>query len=561
MVEGFVLSHDRCLGVAPKLRFIVISLFALAVAAAATVLLTMARQLTFVSDDWVLLIGRKGWSTETLLAPFNEHLVLGPLLVYRLVLAVFGMGSAFPFFVASTLMFLLSCALLFVYLRSRVGDWLALLGAIVVLFLGAAYEDLLWPFQIGYFTSVAAGLGMLIALDRKDEKGDRIAYACLGVSMVFSGVGVAFAAGSVVDLFWSWRTRQRRMQLVLLPIALFAIWWLGWGHTAESHFSLDNVVHAPGWILDAAASGMTSLLGLATALNETPALPHLIWGRIVVIFALGLAAVQLGRGRRPSRELAVVVVIGLAFWVLAALNSTWARPPLASRYQYPSAVFILLIAAEAGRGIRPRTSMLVLATGMAAISVFSGVSLLSRAYSGEWRGTAQYTRAGLSGLELAGSPAASDYRYTFGSVNTAASDYLSTVAAYGSPALPRAELLASSEIHREAADQALVQALGLHLRREYPRASARNCDRLRNGTNIRPINVRHGQLTLSNNGKAPAELRVGRVADEARVYVGQIPPDARASLRLPQGSLYRPWHLDLATGGPITICRTVRRPS
>jgi hypothetical protein len=557
-VEALASASDRAVESERK-RFVGLGLLACAVAAAAAVLLTMAQHLTFILDDWVLLIGREGWSAQALLAPFNQHLMLGPLLVYRLLLAVFGMNSAFPFFVASTFAFLLSCVLLFVYLRDRVGDWLALLGATVVLFLGAAYEGLLWPIEIGYFVSVSAGLGMLIAFDRKDERGDRIACGCLAVSMAFSSVGVAFAAGAIVDLCLGGRVWQRRLYLVL-PIGLYVIWWLGWGHTAETPFDLGNVVHAPLWVLDAAASGVTSILGLATAQqSERPALPNIIWGRAIVICALGLGALQLARGWRPSRKFAVVLAIALTFWILGALNANWARSPLVSRYQYESAIFVLLIAAELGRGVRPRASILVLATGVAALSVFSGQSVLSSAYSQYWRPMGELEKVELAGLELAGSRAVPGHQFKYAPADATVGDYLSMAAAHGSPAVSRVELLASPEAKRAAADAALVEALELHLRRVYPDGSAHNCLRLRRGTMIHPINVRDGQLTLANNGEAPAELRVGRIADQPSVFIGHISPHAWGSLRLPPVSLHRPWRLDLTPGGPVAMClkRTV----
>jgi hypothetical protein len=95
--------------------------------------------------------------------------VVGPALVYKLLQTFFGMSSAMPYYAVSISLFLTSAVLLFAYLRSRVGDWLALLAAVLILFLGAAFEDLLWAFQLGYFASAAAGLGMLLALDREDD--------------------------------------------------------------------------------------------------------------------------------------------------------------------------------------------------------------------------------------------------------------------------------------------------------------------------------------------------------------------------------------------------------
>ena len=67
------------------------------------------------------------------------------------------MDSARPFQVAAIATFLTSVALLYAWLRDRTGELAALGGAALVLFLGAAWEDLLWAFQIGYFGSMAAG--------------------------------------------------------------------------------------------------------------------------------------------------------------------------------------------------------------------------------------------------------------------------------------------------------------------------------------------------------------------------------------------------------------------
>ena len=117
-----------------------------------------------------------------------------PVLIYKALLATFGMDSARPFQVIEVLSFLLSDALLFIWIRRRVGAWLALAAVVPILFLGSAYEDLLWQFQVGYFGSMACGLGMLLALDRDDRVGDRWACALLAASMTFSSVGLAFLA-------------------------------------------------------------------------------------------------------------------------------------------------------------------------------------------------------------------------------------------------------------------------------------------------------------------------------------------------------------------------------
>ena len=139
------------------------------------------------------------------------------------------MGSALPYRVVSTALFLLSAALLFVFLRRRVGDWPAVAATAIVLFLGAAWEDLLWSFQMTYFGSMAAGLGALLALERGDRRGEAVACALLVVSVVFGSLGLSFAIGAAVYVLLL-PERRRRLYVFLVPLAVYALWWLGWGH-------------------------------------------------------------------------------------------------------------------------------------------------------------------------------------------------------------------------------------------------------------------------------------------------------------------------------------------
>jgi len=94
-----------------------------AVAGSATLLLIFQSKLTFTGDDWSFLIERQGRSLGVFLDPHHGHLSVLPVTIYKALLSTFGMSSSLPFSVVSTLVFLLSAVLLFVYLRRRVGDW------------------------------------------------------------------------------------------------------------------------------------------------------------------------------------------------------------------------------------------------------------------------------------------------------------------------------------------------------------------------------------------------------------------------------------------------------
>lgn len=528
-----------------------------AAAAAATLILGLDRHLTFVVDDWDLLIRRHAWTVGNVLDPFHEHIVIGPALFYKLLTAVFGLESATPFYVVSISVFCLSAVLLFVYMQRRVGDWPALVGAFLVLFLGAAYEDLLWAFQLGFFASVAAGIGMLIAFDREDDAGDALACGLLTISMLFSSVGVAFLAGAVVELALGRRPRKRRAYVALVPLSLYALWWVGWGHTAESNISLHNLVHLPGFVFDSAAAGFTSLFGLATGNGSEPDQPHLIWGRIALIVAAVLLTARLAVERRLSRNLAVALAIGFTFWVLTGLARDLERFPTSSRYQYPSAVFILLIVAEALRGVRiPRFAVAVAAL-LAGLAAIGGYSLMHRKYEDRWLPLADSLRVSLGAVEIAGDSVNPSFRVSFvPSPVVSARTYLDVVDESGSPGFDEAELAERSGPERERADRTIAHALDLALVSPKPTERVLRCQALRASTGATAgVTLPHGGFKLANEAGSSVEVVLRRFADRFAVDLGAVGPGGRASLRIPADESPRAWVLGLKGEGPVRLCR------
>lgn len=528
-----------------------------AVAVAATLILSLDRHLTFVVDDWDLLIRRHAWTVGNLLDPFNEHIVVGPAFVYKLLTAAFGLESATPFYVVSVSVFCLSAVLLFVYMRSRVGDWPALVGAFLVLFLGAAYEDLLWAFQLGFFASVAAGIGMLIAFDREDDAGDALACGLLAVSMLFSSVGVAFLAGAIVELALGRRPRRGRAYVALLPFSLYALWWIGWGHTAESHVTLHNVEHLFGFVFDSAAAGFTSLFGLATGNGSEPDQPHLIWGRIALIVTAVLLTARLARERRISRRLAVALAIAVTFWILTGLVRDMERFPTSSRYQYPSAVFILLIVAEALRGVRIPRFAVAVAAPLAVLAAIGGYSLMHRKYEERWRPLADSLRVSLGAVEIAGDSVDPSFRVRFAPSSVAtARTYLDVVDESGSPGFDETELAERSEPERERADRTIAGMLDLALVSPKPTERVLRCQTLRASTAATTgVILPHGGFRLANEAGSSAEVFLRRFADRFAVDLGAVGPGGGASLMIPADESPRAWVLGLKGEGPVRLCR------
>ena len=173
------------------------------------------------------------------------------------------MEKLFPYALVSTASFLASVAVLFVYLRRRAGGWLALAGALPVLFMGTAREVTIWPVNIAFTAAMAAGIAALLALEGEDRRGDAIACGLLVLGLTFSELALFFAVGAAVSMVLA-RRPWSRAYVVVVPVLLYAAWYAGWGHTAESHLSLHNLVHSPVYLAEGLASSAWSLLGVPT---------------------------------------------------------------------------------------------------------------------------------------------------------------------------------------------------------------------------------------------------------------------------------------------------------
>lgn len=539
-----------------------VALLGLAIASAisAIVLIGMDAHLTFISDDWSLLVVRRGWGGDTFLDPFHENIVLGPVLVFKVQLALFGMRSALPFYAVSIGFFLTSAVLLFVYLRLRLGDWLALLGALLILFLGAAFEDLLWAFQMGFFGSMAAGLGILLALDRDDDRGDRIACGLLLLSLAFSSLGLVFAAAAVVELMLSPWYRSRRAYVSLGPLSVYIAWWLGWGRTADSHLSIHNVLHLPVYVVEAMGAGAASLCGLATGAAAGLSSPLLTWCGLALLTGIAIAAYRTVRSGREYRQVVLTLVMAFTFWVLAALNQSLERFPTSSRYQYISAVLLLLIAAELLREIRVPRLAVGAVTIFTAIALTSGSSLLFHKYTDHWRHTADSIRSSLAAVDIAGPSANRDSRLRFPpTVSVPIGAYLSSSRAHGSPAFSEVELAERPLAERKHADVTLIEALGITLRPAGLSDRPPRCRMLSVSSDGSPtIELRPGRFVLSDRTPGTAdEILLGRFAGGASVKLGSIGAPASTSFLIPVDNSSRPWHLQLRGAGRVQLCSTV----
>jgi hypothetical protein len=515
---------------------------------------------TFYYDEWNFVMNRREWDVDTFLRPHNEHFSLVPVLIFKLLFATVGLDSYGVYRLLLIGAHLIVVALLFVLARRRLGSWLALAAAALVLFLGAAWNDLLVPFQLSFVISVAAGLGALLALERKDARGDGLACVLVALGLASSSVGIPFAVAILVE---TGVRRYRGLWIALVPLVLYGVWSLKYGdptataggRTLEELIRL-NAPAVPGYAATAAAGAVGAVIGIGVD-----------WGRPLALIGVALLAYRVVRGPVTPRLLGLVAA-GATFWGLTGLFRAQLNAPLDSRYLYMGAVLVLLIASELVRPVAatPRLgavlAVLVAAAALANFGALRGGS----AYLQEW---SRYLQVELAALELAGPLTDSSFAPDpVRAPDITAGKYFDAVEQYGSPAASPDEIRTRAEPERAAADNVLVAALRPTLgprgkRGAGPRpaveeasgsvAKSGSCVVLRK-TVPGSLDVRIPPEGITVGGSTAVEVRLRSYADAYPAGgVGTVPAGATWALRIPvRGGIT--WHARLSGGGPLRAC-------
>jgi len=543
-------------------------LLGVALLASAALIFVLCWELTFFQDTWAFLLDRQDLSADAFLAPHNEHIVILPVAITKLLLAVFGMTSGLPEMFAMTATLLVAGTLLFVYVRRRVDPWVALMAAVLLLFLGSAWPILLWPFENEFTGAVMGGLGMLLMLDRNDRRGDLWACVLLLVSIGFGSLGISFAAAALVDVFLKRRSRGwSRLYIAAIPLFFYAVWYLGWGHDAEHHMTLHNILMSPQYVFNGFASAVGSLAGLSSVPVNSPGQPD--WGRPLLIGLIGLAFFV--KWRRPglSPGFWPVAAAGLSYWLLAAFNFIPGREAAQSRYVYAGAVFVLLIAAELLRGVRfsPRA----LWVGAVLVAAMVAPNLAQMWDGANWlKEQSVLTRAGTAALDISSRTVDPSFGLTPEVAGTSslfivnAGKYGEATGSWGSPGYTPEELAAASPVARHWADVALGQALPLATETQlgaYDPAAAADpdCVTLAAGSETPDSELRVGPgLTTIELAPGPdADFKLRRFATgEYPVVTEGAPGDSVTTLRIPRDNApQQPWYLHIEASQQALVCR------
>jgi hypothetical protein len=534
----------------------------------------IATKLTFSLDTWEFLMDRRAFTVDSLLLPHNEHIVLIPVLLQQLYLALFGMSSAMPEFVGEAVMLVIAGWLVFVYARRRVGDWPAVIAAALLLFIGAAWETLLWPFEVCFVGPVLFGTAMLLMLEREDRRGDVLACLFLAIAIAFNSLGVAFiAAGAVAILQRAggggpilsrpWIVAAlKRAWIVLIPAVLYFLWYLKWGSNATAAITLENLLTSPRFMFDCLAANLEGVLGLAAAGDA-----GLGWGRPLAVAAVvGVAVVAWRRPGLYSRIWPPLATLA-AYFFLLALNHDSARQPNTSRYLYAGGALLLLVAVDVLEGVRPRWRAVAVAGGVAAIAIFSNLGLMKQG-ADHLRGETILTKTGLGVMDIARpviNPAYAPNVEELGTVNLIgvhAGNYYVAEEELGSPAWGPSEIAAASPYARHAADISLASAEHEHLGLSptaghwSPTApDGAKCAEFEGSAGTQ-VPLKPGTNTIEVAPGPMAHLFLRRFAtEEFPVTLGGASGDSVTELKIPKDDATAwPWYLDVEAEQAARVC-------
>ena len=536
--------------VAEALRWPPLPWLALAVLVVLTGLLLYheTRGTTIWLDEWSWALQRRGGGLSSLLDPHNEHLVLIPVAIYKLLFATAGLGNYAPYRVIVTLLQLACGVLVFAYARTRVNAVLALCAAGSLLLFGPGWENILWPFQMGMLISLAAGLGALIALDRRSRAGDIAACVLLVISIASSGVGVAFLIGIAIELALV-RRRWDCAWIVAIPLALYIVWWIGY---QQSSFHRHDILVAPSFLARGLATTLSALFGLGGATGFDGVGTLETWGPALLIAVLALIVWRVAVLRTlPPRAVCLAAIL-LSFWLLTAVSRAFLTEPYASRYLYIGAFLTLLLAVELARGLAPRWPVTLAIAVVVAGAIISNIGAIRDA-GRLLRAEGQVTRADLGALEIARPVIPRGYvahgmpGYPFVAVPAAA--YFRTARDIGTPAASPITIVHDPESVRAVVDSELIGAHGVALR---PSATA--------GAGLSCLNVAHrfvasvppGGLLLKADG-APATVAIRRFAD-AYHSLGTVTPGRPVAVLIAPDRSPKPWLLEVSPGSTVAAC-------
>jgi hypothetical protein len=314
-------------------------LLVLAAAVQAVIVLRLVRSSWFGVDavNYLTTRGPVPSADEGLFRPYGGHWQTIPLLVYRGLFEVFGLGSYLPYVAVALALHIAIVFVLFALLRGVGAHFrTAAFVSALVLFFGGGAEAYMWDAPMVLTAGLLLGLVAALVLVHTDSsgRGQVVAAVLLLAAVMCSGSGLVSAV--TVGCFVLFRAGPRAALVVAAPaVAAFSVWFFTIGRDGRVSLGARRIPEIPGFVWSGLTGAVGSVLGV----------PITGW---LLLLAL-VAMVALADVRSPAlRQLAVAGIVGavtqlvLSSFASLVIGNQAAR---VGRYQY--LVLVLLAPAMA----------------------------------------------------------------------------------------------------------------------------------------------------------------------------------------------------------------------
>jgi hypothetical protein len=429
------------------------------------------------------------------------------------------------------------------------------------------------PTRIPSQFALAAGLAAMLMIERRDRRGDLAAMFLVGISLASHPLGISFAAAAAVMIVLSSRDAWRRLWVVAIPAALFAIWWFFIRIPNAPSLVPNRPADVFEFVRQSWAALTAAVSGLFGVLDQPAYHQPLAWIAAAALLALIALGVAFSWRRLPPIFWASLLGLLVLMATTRLAPAGFFRVPDESRYLYPEAFFLLIaLGVLAGTLKLPDWAMWV-ASAVLLISLWPNID---RLHDGgrDYAAFSDRYRVAWSAAEIAGPSVKPEYRPD--GVSPTAAEYLATVDDFGRGGYSPAALAERPEALRHAGDANLVAALGLELvpvgraprdgpppRVEGPTdvVTSRGCVTVPEAAGMPQRAFRSVVFTLPSGGAwlglgatQGASVKLGRFADQPLVPL-TLPAGARAAeLRIPPDRASEPWRLLVGARGRITVC-------
>ena len=291
----------------------------------------VGRDSWFFADEWAM--AEQVRFPSGLVKPYNGHLSVLILGLYRGLLEVFGFSVYWPYRLAGVLSFLAVSAAMYVVMRREVGAVAAAVSGVLLLWpAGISVE----PGGLNHSLTAVGAIVCAYGLNGSGRRRDLLVGGGLSFALLSAGGGVAVIAASVGHCVFT-RPHWRRWLAVAVPSILWAVWY--------------QLAIPDNPVADAARPGLPDLLSF-TVRHSLHSFSSLTLGNRYggVVVGAVLLAVLVSRLTRGLAEAAGTLAwIGALFvWWFGISWSRWFAEGVTFRYEFVSAVIILLALLPSG---------------------------------------------------------------------------------------------------------------------------------------------------------------------------------------------------------------------